>query len=60
MDISYLGRRLERAEAASDFVVLLVLEFRSAFEAFEATLLEVLTEFLDICSHLLSGIYCNR
>jgi len=41
---------LESAEAAKDFVVLLVLELLSALEAFEAALREVLTEFRAIVS----------
>lgn len=41
----YLGRRLESAEPASCFVVLLVRELASAFDALEATLEDVLTEF---------------
>ena len=43
---NYLGRRLESAEPASCLVVLLVRELVSAFEALEATLEDVLTEFL--------------
>ena len=46
----YFFRRLESAEAASCFVVLLVLPLRSAFDAFEATVLDVLTEFFAIRS----------
>lgn len=46
----YLGRRLESAEPASCLVALLVPELRSAFEALEATLLDVLTLFLAIVS----------
>lgn len=50
----YFFRRLESAEAASCFVVLLVLPLRSALDAFEATVeatvLDVLTEFLAMCS----------
>jgi len=39
---------LESAEAASDLVVLLVLELLSAFEALDASLEDVLTEFRAI------------
>lgn len=46
----YFFRRLESAEAASCFVVLLVLPLRSALDALEATVLDVLTEFLAMCS----------
>ena len=44
----YLARRLESAEAASCFVVLLVLLLLNAFEALEAILEDVLTLFLGI------------
>lgn len=44
----YFGRRLESAEAASCLVVLLVRELLSAFDALEATLAEVLTEFFGM------------
>nr|DAM43119.1 MAG TPA: hypothetical protein [Caudoviricetes sp.] len=46
----YLGRRLESAEPAICLAVLLVLGLRSAFDALEATLLEVRTLFLAIAS----------
>lgn len=49
---NYLGRRFESAEAASCFVVLLVLPSRSAFEAFEAIFADVLTVFRAIQSPL--------
>lgn len=51
----YLGRRLESAEPASCFVVLLVLELVSAFEALEATFEDVLTEFFAMPFHLLTS-----
>lgn len=50
----YLGRRLESTEPASCFVALLVLGLFSAFDAFEATPREVLTEFFAMSVHLLS------
>lgn len=45
---NYLGRRLESTDAARDLVALLVLGLVSAFEALEATLEDVLTEFFAI------------
>lgn len=41
----HLGRRFESTEAARDLVVLLVLPLLSAFEALDATLRDVRTEF---------------
>lgn len=42
----HFGRRLESADPASCLVVLLDAELLSAFDALDATLADVLTEFL--------------
>ncbi len=54
----YLGRRLESVDAARDLVVLLVLELVNAFEALEAILGDVLTEFFAIT--YTSFLVCGR
>ncbi len=54
----YLGRRLESVDAARDLVVLLVLELVNAFDALEAVLGDVLTEFFAIT--YTSFLVCRR